>query len=204
MTRKLNETEKGKVREHFYSAKMRTLFKLDGPLEKAMCRNFEFDDNIRRYCTQPFSTIYKGPDGEQHRYTQDALIEYQDLSLDHIEIKSALYAKAPAFQNQFACLERHYEQRYGAPLTLYKDTRYTKSHFKNCKMLYRFRVQAINPDEQRLIDKRAFKLLTFAEFKDYVMSKGLSLATAFKLLAHNRVDWELNDALTDETLLEVR
>lgn len=204
MNRKLSETHKGKVRDHFYSAKMRTLFKLDGPLEKAMCRVFEFDDNIRRYCTQPFSTIYKGADGEPHRYTQDVLIEYQDLSINHIEIKSARFAEAPVFQNQFTCLERHYEQRYGAPLTLFKDTRYTKSHFQNCKMLYRFRVQSITPDEQSLLKNGAFKVLTFAELKDYTTSISLPLASAFKLVAHNKVDWDMHNALTDETLLEVR
>lgn len=204
MTRKLNETHKGKVRDHFYSAKMRTLFKMDGPLEKAMCRIFEFDDNIRRYCTQPFSTIYKGSDGELHRYTQDVLIEYQDLSIGHVEIKSARFAEKLEFKNQFACLTRHYEQRYGAPLMLFKDTRYTKPHFKNCKMLYRFRVQPITPDERSILDNWAFKVLAFSEFKDYVMSKGLPLASAFKLVAHNLVDWDVNTALTDNTSLEVR
>lgn len=204
MTKRSNDTYQNKIQLHFYSAKNKRLCKPDSNLEKAILTVFEFDDNIKRYQPQPFSTLYENEEGTVCRYTQDILTEHQDGSVHNIEVKKEYFAKKLEFRSKFPILNRHYKKRYNATLELYTDKKYSKARFKNCKDLYRFRIKPLSQEENELASHYRANSLLFGELKKFVVSEGHSISVAFRLVAHRAFEWNMDDFLTESTCLELR
>ncbi|KXI29599.1 TnsA endonuclease N-terminal domain-containing protein [Paraglaciecola hydrolytica] len=203
MTRKLNITQKNKVQLHFYSYKNHALMYVDSNLEQDLARVFEFDDNIKRYRTQPFSTYYRNELGDLCRYTEDVLIEYVDTSLNHLEIKPEKHAKTVVFKHKLDILKRHYKSKFNAQLNVFTDKTFTKEHIQNCKLLYRFKVKPLSLLERGFVQTIDIPSLTFGQLKERVLAANQHLSLAFKIAAHQALKWNIKAALNDETTMEV-
>ena len=203
MSNRLNYTDKRRVVQHFHSVKMQSLIYCRSYFELCMFRCFEFDDTITAYVEQPFITPYLDETGQLRNYKQDALVRFEDKSDDHVEIKPEANTHSLRFRNQHEILKRHYENLYGSPLKLYTEKRYTNGFFVNSESLYRYKGKSINTIESETLDKIATKQLTFAELKSTLATQKLHASTAFRLLAHNALQWDIDIELSENTLLEV-
>lgn len=203
MSNRLNYTDKRRVVQHFYSVKMESLVYCRSFFELCMFRGFEFDDTIAAYVEQPFVTPYLDEAGKLRSYKQDALVRFFNNDDDHVEIKPEANTKSLKFRNQNEILKRHYENLYGTPLKLYTEKRYTDDFFVNSGSLYRYKAKPISNIESEALDKITTKQLPFVELKSTFAAQKMHASTAFRLLAHKAVQWEMNIELNNNTLLEV-
>lgn len=78
---------------HFISQKTGRSMFYRSSYELAALKKLEIDQNVKDFKTEPFSIIYKGLDGLDHRYHPDILIELSDGTQKLIEIKPATLVK---------------------------------------------------------------------------------------------------------------
>jgi hypothetical protein len=168
-----------------------------------MFRGFEFDNTIAAYVEQPFVTPYIDETGKLRSYKQDALVRFFDETDEHIEIKPEANTKSLGFRNKYEILKRHYENLYGTPLQLYTEKRYTDDFFVNSESLYRYKAKPISNIESEALDKITTKQLPFIELKSTLAAQKVHASIAFRLIAHNAVQWDMNIELNNNTLLEV-
>lgn len=204
MTKRINHTDKGRVRRHHYSLKMKDHFVLDSIGERDIALTMEFQNDIQGYKAQPFSTLYKGLDGKQHRYTPDFLVESTSSQLAFIEVKPAKFATSLKFESEFLHLQAHFEKRYNLPLRLMTDKSYTSQRFKNCRQLYRYRLKPITEDDKRLVNYVGRNLINFAELKEAALRIQSPIYSPFKLVAQGVCEMDMdNEILNDATVLEI-
>jgi hypothetical protein len=203
MSNRLNYTDKRRVVQHFHSVKMQSLIYCRSYFELCMFRCFEFDETIIGYVEQPFVTPYLDEAGKLRNYKQDALVRFQQGTDDHVEIKPEANTRSLTFRNKHEILKRHYENLYGSPLKLYTEERYADDFFSNTVSLYRYKAKPINQIESEALDKIATKQLPFSELEATFAAQKIHASTAFRLLAHNALRWDMNIKLNDNTLLEI-
>lgn len=203
MSNRLNYTDKRRVVQHLHSVKMQSLIYCRSYFEFCMYRCFEFDDTITAYAAQPFVTPYLDQNGQLRHYKQDALVKFQDISHDNVEIKPKSRTASLTFRNLHEILKRHYENLYGSPLKLYTEERYADGFFVNAESLYRYKAKPIKLIESEALDKIATRQLPFAELKATLAAQKMHASTAFRLLSHSALQWDMNIKLNDDTLLEV-
>jgi hypothetical protein len=202
MTKRLNFTQKNKVQRHFYSVKNRSFMYVDSKLERDIACIFEFNKDIERYCTQPFSTYYE-EGGKTRRYTPDNGVREKCTLPYLVEVKRKEQSIGCAFENKFGILQRHLWKRHGCKLKLYTNESFTVGRFANTQNLYRYIAQPLNLEEQNFLCSLDPNLSCFGELQSQTESAGLPVQSAFKMVAHQELSWNMDKLLSNETILEV-
>lgn len=207
----LNKTQKNSVQSHGYGYKSRWLNHVDSHEELRMIRAYDFDDNIITYVVQPKSYFYTiddngnyhyDPTEKGHRYTPDVALKpkFGQSYLGEVKLESAV--ESLVFKTHFQQLQNLVRDVDQTELRLITTKTYPDVYRDNCDLLHPYLSLEVTENERRLVSDIQ-KAITFAELKTRSESLGLSLISAFALVAHKVLAFDMHTPLTDHTILEV-
>lgn len=199
-----NSTHKNKLQHHMYSVKAGRFFKLDGPVEKQMSIAFEFDDDIVQYKAQPRSFFNTTEDATWHRYTPDWAVRIRNGEAFYVEGKDEKSASYATTQNKYYQHRSFILREYGTKLELWTPARYSQARFNNAQFLYSYLRQPVSESAKRMLKSINSKQISFAELRAHVINSNLDLSQAFILAAHQTCRWNMENPLTNDTLMEIQ
>jgi len=187
-----------------YSVKAGRFFKLDGPVEKQMSIAFEFDDDIVQYKAQPRSFFNTTEDATWHRYTPDWAVRIRNGEAFYVEGKDEKSASYATTQNKYYQHRSFILREYGTKLELWTPARYSQARFNNAQFLYSYLRQPVSESAKRMLKSINSKQISFAELRAHVINSNLDLSQAFILAAHQTCRWNMENPLTNDTLMEIQ
>lgn len=199
----INFTDINKVRLQFYGVKPQRLCSVDSNFEAIVSRALEFTNNVIDYRTQPFETKYIDHENKKRSYRPDILVKAASQQLYAVEVKPERFSLSSAFKLKHDILKKHFRENLGIELKLITETAFSESFLSNTAMLYPHKRSPLEDSDIAFNRKIRGARLTFEELQEAVITDGLDLCLAHKLVAHNRVLFNINAAWDPTQEMEV-
>jgi vesicle coat complex subunit len=198
-----NINDKNRIRRGFYSIKNQCHMLPDSYLEELFFLSFEFDDAIVEYCSHPVSTPFKDEYKKTRTYKPDSATKLKCGGYNFYEVKPYEYTQSNTFKLRMNLLDRHFQERFEAPLKVVTEKDLNLIQLENWELLYTFKRKPLNEYALELLKQVNDEAITFAELCGINSSLHLSSHIPFLILAHQRLIFDYSKKLEPSTQLRV-
>lgn len=184
------------------SLKMGKLMWCESLLERNFLLTLENNNNVIRYETQPFSTVYKGEDHKKKRYTPDVLVEYQDgFKLFEVKPEEFVIHKLIA---KLAMINRHLVNRNHPKVEIRTENDIgDEITIRNMNILYRYKQISIEKCVESKLMECFEAGMSLRSLYHKAIEKGHRRNIVLALIAHGFLSFDMTALLNRSTTLEI-
>ncbi|MCY1162117.1 hypothetical protein D9M71_24620 [compost metagenome] len=179
-----------KVIGFFASNKLKLLIPWESQLERDACYLFEYDENIKKYTSQPKTFVFSYQ-GKKIKYTPDFYVEYQDKEFEYIEIKYSESLRNEKTVKKLKLVKNYFDFIKIKFKILYDDEIRLQPRLKNIKFLYKYSKNSYYNYSNLGLEKTTIKNL----------SKILDYQTIYAAMFLKDINFNINQDINDDTIV---